>query len=66
MNKVAIIGSRTFNDYDFMVGSLENHKIDIKMIISGGARGADSLAERYAKENGILLKVFRFSSKIRN
>lgn len=27
-------------------------------IISGGATGVDSLAERYAKENGIDCKVF--------
>ena len=34
------------------------HKDKKKYIISGGARGADSLAERYAKENNIEFVCF--------
>ena len=33
-------------------------KIEISLIISGGADGADSLAERYAKEQSIPTKIF--------
>jgi hypothetical protein len=29
------------------------------VIISGGAKGADSLGERYAQERGLEVKVFR-------
>jgi len=52
---LAIVGSRDFNDYarlKFRLDQLqEKHKISL--IISGGARGADTLAERYADENKI-------------
>ena len=51
--KVIIAGSRNFNDYN----SLKN-KLDIILknqkevtIVSGTARGADRLGERYAEEN---------------
>jgi len=54
--KVGIIGSRTFNDYGLMVESLKGLKITT--IISGGAIGADILAEQYAKENDIPTKIF--------
>lgn len=45
---VAIIGSRTFNDYNFMRNKLKFIAID--KIVSGGASGADTLAEKYARE----------------
>ena len=55
-----IAGSRTFNDYsylkercDYMLQN-QNRKI---VIVSGGAKGADSLAEQYAKEKGYELVV---------
>lgn len=54
--RLAVVGSRTFSDYEFMKSILQWYTI--KEIISGGASGADSLAERYADENGIPKKVF--------
>lgn len=50
--KISIIGSRTFNDYDFLKQSiLENIAInDIDVIVSGGAKGADKLGELFAEE----------------
>lgn len=58
--KVAIVGSRTFSDYDLLKNTLDNQKkVDIGVIISGGAKGADSLAERYALEKGIELNVMK-------
>jgi len=60
---LAIIGSRDFNDY-----SLLKRKVDeiiheknfiVKKIISGGARGADTLAERYARENSIPIEIIK-------
>jgi hypothetical protein len=54
--KVAIVGSRTFNDYELMSNTLK--RINITKIISGGAFGADTLAERYAKEQNIETKIF--------
>ena len=50
--KLAIVGSRTFNDYEFLFNTIHNIEdfriIDIECIISGGAKGADSLAEKFA------------------
>lgn len=54
--KVAVIGSRGFNDYEKMKSVLNN--ITISEIISGGAIGADSLGAKYANENSISLCVF--------
>lgn len=56
MNKVAIIGSRTFKNYEFMKESLKAFAIG--EIISGGAKGADSLARRYAEEKNITITEF--------
>lgn len=54
MAKVIIAGSREFNDYDFLKGKLDVilSTLDDIEIIEGGAKGVDSLAERYAKEKG--------------
>lgn len=47
-----IVGSRTFTDYELFSRKvdylLQNYK-DI-VIVSGGAKGADTLAKKYAKE----------------
>jgi hypothetical protein len=58
--KLAIIGSRTFNDYEFLHKVIDEFWYDgkIELIISGGAKGADSLAEKYANEHFVPLKVF--------
>jgi len=56
--KAAIVGSRTFNDYDALRESIDSLNIHIDEIISGGAKGADSLAERYARENEIAITIF--------
>jgi hypothetical protein len=56
--KFIVAGSRTFTDYS-KAKSILDLKIDKgDTIISGTARGADRLGERYAKENGIdLIKM---------
>lgn len=60
MFKVIIAGSRDFNDYE-LLKKLVSHTLvnqqDVE-IVSGGARGADALGERYAKEHGLSLKRF--------
>jgi len=56
--KVAIIGSR---DLRIDIGKYIEHYIDVEnitLIISGGARGIDMLAERYARANDISVKIF--------
>lgn len=57
--KIAIIGSRECSNIDF-VGNLEailNVSKD-DTIISGGAKGIDTLAANYAKENNLNLIEF--------
>lgn len=55
-----VVGSRSFHDYEFFKEKLDyllqNHKKIV--IVSGGASGADSLAERYAKEKGYSFRCF--------
>lgn len=61
---VVIAGGRDFNDYDFL-----KRKCDLILanlarrshinIISGGARGADALAIRYAEEKEFQLTVMK-------
>ena len=57
--RVVVAGSRTFDNYDMMVGFLDAILVgeaDVT-IVSGGAGGADRLGERYAKERGHGLKL---------
>lgn len=55
--KTAIIGSRSISDYGFVSNELQ--KYTITHIVSGGARGVDTLAERYAKDNNIPRTVYK-------
>ena len=67
MFKVVVAGSRGFNSYAYMEEALDQQimeameeldVIDDIEIVSGGAKGADKLGERYAKERGYSLKIF--------
>ena len=55
--KVAVIGSRTFNDYFRLKEKLD--QFDIGLIVSGGAKGADKLAELCAKNHTIETLIFK-------
>lgn len=50
--RVLVCGSRHFNDYEKLKTVLSAHS-DTKEIVHGCARGADTLAGRYAKENNL-------------
>jgi len=54
--KVAVIGSRNFDDYSRLKRILDLYPI--KVIVSGGASGADSLGERYADEKGLQKEIY--------
>lgn len=63
--RIIIAGSRTFNNYNYMKRKLSSY-IGLLMktyqnaefeIISGGAKGADNLGEKYAEENKIKLTI---------
>ena len=79
MTKIAIVGSRDFNDYEVLYNILKEycfdidhegdsngdwcevlyHKHDKTIIVSGGARGADTLAEKFANEFGFEKVIFK-------
>ncbi len=52
--KLLIIGSRMITDFDLT----EHIPGDTELIISGGAKGIDTLAEKYADEHGIEKLIF--------
>lgn len=56
--KLCIAGSREFNDYDLLCKALKIHGEFITEVVSGTARGADRLGERYAQEHDIPIKRF--------
>ncbi len=53
--KLAIVGSRTFNNYSILCHNVPQ---GVTEIVSGGAKGADTLAERFADEHGFPKKIF--------
>lgn len=59
---ILVCGTRTFNNYNFLrvaLGSyLVNKDLSTIHIITGGARGADSLGTEFANRNGISNAVF--------
>lgn len=63
--RIIVAGTRDFDDYHFLRGYLNamRFKYEEKLghtlvIISGGAKGADKLGERWAKEHDISFSVF--------
>lgn len=55
-----VCGSRSFDNYNLMRDKLDyylQNKRNI-VIVSGDAKGADSLAKKYAKEKGYEIKIF--------
>lgn len=51
--KIAVVGSRTFSDNDLLSSILNKFDKKIITIISGGAAGADKLAENWADKNNV-------------
>jgi hypothetical protein len=59
--KLLVAGSRDYYNYSEFseVMNYTHRKYNISEIVSGGAKGADTLAERWAKENNIPIKIFK-------
>ena len=56
--KIGVVGSRNFDDYKKLEKEL--NKIEgITEIVSGGAKGADTLAREFAEKNDIKLTEFK-------
>lgn len=58
--KLIIAGSRDFNDYSLLKTSIQNNfqRQEVEEIVSGTARGADTLGEQFAAEYNIPVKRF--------
>lgn len=55
--KLAIVGSRTFVDYQVLCEEMAKLPTP-SLIVSGGAKGADALGKKYADEHNIPTKIF--------
>ena len=60
MFNLLIVGSRNFDDYDYLTKKLKvQFKIGkINKILSGGAIGVDSLAEQFANEENVQFEKY--------
>lgn len=59
--KIIVAGSRNIVDYDFVVKCIIDSSFKITELISGGCRGVDLLAEKWATQNNII--ITRFNAK---
>ena len=56
--KLAVIGSRGFDNYELVEKVLNEYKDKVTLVISGGAKGADTLGEQWAKNNNINTLIY--------
>lgn len=56
--KTIIGGSRTITDYETFERSMLEVPWEVTEIISGGAKGVDTMAERYAREHNIPFTIY--------
>ena len=56
---IAVIGSRTFNNQTLMNEELSSFFERDDRLISGGARGADQMAETWCRKQGIECYIIR-------
>jgi hypothetical protein len=55
--RTIIFGSRGITDYDVLLRAVKASGIDVTSVVSGGAKGADALGERYAREHDLPLHM---------
>lgn len=56
--KVAIVGDRNITNYKLVEKAIKQSGFEITEVVSGGARGVDSLAKQWAQKNCIPYKEF--------
>jgi hypothetical protein len=56
--KTIIAGGRDINDYQLVLDAVKESQFAISTVVSGGAKGVDTLGERYATEMNLQLNVF--------
>lgn len=56
--RIIIAGSRGFGDYEALLRAISASDFAITEVVSGGARGVDTLGERWATEQDVKLTLF--------
>lgn len=56
--RLAIIGSRSFSDYELLKENVLKSFPNVLLIVSGGAKGADKLGEKLADELGLKTEIY--------
>lgn len=56
--KTIIAGSRSITDYESIKQAITSSRFEITEVVSGTARGVDTLGERWAAENNVPVKRF--------
>lgn len=63
ITKLSITGTRGFNDYDWLVAECDKFikecGLQRVIVVSGGARGTDKLAERYAAAREYAFELYK-------
>jgi hypothetical protein len=59
--KIGVIGSRSFKDYLLLEETMNklSSRLTISLIVSGGAKGADTLAGYWAVNNGVPVEEYK-------
>jgi len=57
--KVAIVGDRTVTDSTIVDKAVKQSGFNVTEVVSGGAKGVDSLAVQWASDNGIPFTEFK-------
>lgn len=55
--RIAVVGSRKFMNYNQLKLEIDKRYKEGDELVSGGAVGADSMAQRYAKERGLSIRI---------
>jgi hypothetical protein len=56
--KTIIAGGRDITDYQLVLDAIKESQFPISTVVCGGAKGVDSLGERYATEMNLQLNMF--------
>jgi hypothetical protein len=57
--RTILAGSRGLTDPVLLESAISESGFDITLVVSGGARGVDSLGEEWARENGIPVERYK-------
>lgn len=67
IKRIVVAGSREYDNYNAAKEYIDNCIKDLRnctlIFVSGGCRGADSLGERYALENGYDVEIYKANWK---